>query len=65
MALLTGCAEVTSSTCPPLIKYTAAQQAAVADELDAHSGEIPATAGMVDDYGKTRDAIRICRGGAK
>lgn len=59
--LLIGCRTASFSACPPLIEYTPAQQRQVADEL--RMNKVPATAGMIDDYGRTRNAIRMCQKG--
>jgi len=60
-AFLNACATVVSDTCPTLFDYSEAEQARVADELDALP-EGSVIARLVGDYGVVRNEIRACRG---
>lgn len=53
---LAGCTS-TGGGCPPLVKYSKAQQAKAAAELRALPDESQ-IGQMIVDYGKTRDACR-------
>lgn len=63
MLWLTGCAMGASDTrapCPPVVDYTAADQARAADEVE----ELPEGAvivRMLSDYAVLRDQARVCR----
>ena len=63
MLWLTGCAMGGSETrapCPPVVEYTAADQARAADEVE----ELPegaAVVRMLSDYAVLRDQARTCR----
>lgn len=72
--LLAGCPgrpELTASpqfACVELKQYSRSEQAAIADQLEAHASAIPAVAAAIDDYGSLRAAIRkVCgkRSGAR
>ena len=63
MLWLTGCATVSSeavATCPPVVKYTAADQARAADEVEALP-EGAVVVRMLSDYAVLRDQVRACR----
>ena len=60
---LTGCATVSSETsarCPPVVEYTAADQARAADEVKALP-EGAVVVRMLSDYAVLRDQARACR----
>jgi hypothetical protein len=57
--LLTGCFQTYGITCPQIPSYSPALQKQVAEELQKN--DIPATKEMIQDYLKTRDAIRVCQ----
>lgn len=60
--LLTGCAMVGSDVrapCPPVVDYTAAEQARAADEVEALP-EGAVIARMLGDYAVLRDQARVC-----
>jgi hypothetical protein len=63
MLWLTGCATGSSddpAVCPPVVDYTAADQATAADEVEA----LPDSAviiWMLSDYAVLRDQARACR----
>lgn len=60
---LTGCAtggSETSAPCPPVVKYTAADQTRAADEVAALP-EGAVIVRMLSDYGVLRDQARACR----
>jgi hypothetical protein len=58
---LNGCATEASDVCLTVRTYTAAEQAAVADELD-RLGPQSVTGKFMADYGRLRDEARaICR----
>ena len=59
--LLSGCAQVVSNACPPLINYSVSFQNKAADQL-GHLPEGSPFVMLVSDYSKTRDAIRACGG---
>lgn len=60
--LLAGCATETSEpACLHLRDYNAAEQAAVADELD-RLGPMSATGRFIADYGALRDQVRAACG---
>jgi hypothetical protein len=63
MLWLTGCAMVDSDTrapCPPVVEYTAADQARAADEVEAlPDGTVIVR--MLSDYAVLRDQARACR----
>ena len=63
MLWLTGCAtggSETSAPCPPVVEYTAADQARAADEVGA-SPEGAVIVRMLSDYAVLRDQSRACR----
>ena len=63
MLWLTGCATDGSETrapCPPVVEYTAADQARVAEEVEALS-EGAVIVRMLSDYAVLRDQARACR----
>jgi hypothetical protein len=58
---LNGCATEASDACLTVRAYTAAEQAAVADELD-RLGVASMTGTFMADYGRLRDEVRaMCR----
>lgn len=63
MLWLTGCAMVDSDTrapCPPVVEYTAADQARAADEVEAlPDGTVIVR--MLSDYAVLRDQVRTCQ----
>ena len=63
MLWLTGCAmggSETSAPCPPVVEYTAADQARAADEVEALP-EGAVVVRMLIDYAVLRDQARACR----
>lgn len=61
--LLTGCAMADSEgqgACPPVVDYTANDQARAADEVEALS-EDAVIVRMLGDYAILRDQARVCR----
>lgn len=63
MLWLTGCATAGSENrtpCPPVVDYTADEQASVADEVEALS-EGAVIVRMLSDYAVLRDQARACR----
>ena len=63
MLWLTGCAMGGSDArapCPPVVEYTAADQARAADEVDAMP-EGAVVVRMLSDYAVMRDQARACR----
>jgi hypothetical protein len=63
MLWLTGCATGGSETrapCPPVVEYTAADQARAADEVEALP-EGAVIVRMLSDYAVLRDQSRVCR----
>jgi hypothetical protein len=63
MLWLTGCAtggSDVSSPCPPVVGYTAAEQARAADEVEALP-EGAVIVRMLSDYAVLRDQARACR----
>ena len=63
MLLLTGCAMGGSDTrapCPPVVEYTAADQARAADEVEGLP-EGAVIVRMLSDYAVLRDQARACR----
>ena len=63
MLWLTGCATVGSDTrapCPPVVDYTAADQARAAAEVEALP-EAAVIIRMLSDYTVLRDQARACR----
>jgi hypothetical protein len=63
MLWLTGCAMVGSDTrapCPPVVEYTASDQASAADEVEALP-EGAVVVRMLGDYAVLRDQARACR----
>ena len=63
MTSLNACAQVGSdglpSTCPPVVEYSRAEQAQVAEEI----ATLPEGARIVDwltDYALLRDQVRVC-----
>ena len=63
MLLLTGCAMGGSDArapCPPIVDYTAADQAQAADEVETLP-EGAAIVRMLGDYAVLRDQARACR----
>ena len=63
MLWLSGCATVSSETrapCPPVVDYTASDQARAADEVEALS-EGAVVVRMLSDYAVMRDQARACR----
>jgi hypothetical protein len=63
MLWLTGCAMAGSDArapCPPVVDYSAADQARAADEVEAlHEGAVIVR--MLADYAVLRDQARACR----
>jgi hypothetical protein len=60
---LTGCAMGGSETrvpCPPVVKYTSAEQARAAEEVEALP-EGAVIVRMLSDYAVLRDQARACR----
>ena len=57
-ALLTGCAEATSSVPVTLVRYTAEEQRQAADALP---GAAPILRRMIEDYGELRVQVRAAR----
>ncbi len=64
MSLLTGCAkagfDAPPSICPPVVEYSRAEQASVAEEMDALP-ESALIAGWLADYVVLRDQARACQ----
>jgi hypothetical protein len=63
MLWLTGCAMDGSdiaAPCPPVVDYTAADQARAADEVEALP-EGTVIVQMLGDYAVLRDQVRACR----
>lgn len=63
MLSLTGCAMGGSDTrapCPPVVDYTAADQAKAADEVEALS-EGAVIVRLLSDYAVLRDQAQACR----
>ena len=63
MLWLTGCAAGGSDTrapCPPVVDYTAADQARAADEVAALP-ELAVIVRMLGDYAVLRDQVRACQ----
>lgn len=63
MLWLTGCAMAGSDTrapCPPVVDYTAEDQARAADEVDTLP-EGAVIVRMLGDYAVLRDQARACR----
>ena len=63
MLCLTGCAMGGSdiaAPCPPVVDYTAADQARAADEMEALP-EGTVIVQMLGDYAVLRDQVRACR----
>ena len=63
MLWLTGCAMGGSDTrapCPPVVDYTAAEQARAADEVEGLP-EGAVIVRMLGDYAVLRDQARVCR----
>ena len=63
MTLLSACATGGSDTrapCPPVVEYTAADQARAADEVEALL-EGAVVVRMLSDYAALRDQARACR----
>lgn len=63
--LLTGCGgEISNPACPPLVTYSAEEQARAADSLEA----LPPGAvlrRMFEDYGTMRHMVRACQKGSE
>jgi len=63
MIFLTGCEKAGSETphgaCPPVVKYTSAEQAMVAEEIAALP-EGALIVGWMADYAVLRDQTRTC-----
>ncbi len=60
---LSACAPTTIKLiCPPIVSYTAAEQAQAADELEAMPEGSIIRGRFMPDYGKLRAQIRACRG---
>ena len=62
MLWLTGCATGGSDArapCPPVVDYTAADQARAADEVEALP-EGAVVVRMLSDYAVLRDQVRVC-----
>ncbi len=62
MLWLTGCATVGSSgltPCPPVVEYSATDQARAAEEVDALP-ESAMVVRMLSDYAVLRDQARVC-----
>lgn len=50
-----------SFVCAELKQYSPAEQNRAADELERHAAQIPTVAGLIDDYGSLRAAMRaVC-----
>ena len=64
MSFLTACAggnsDTAPSACPPVVEYSRAEQARLADELAALT-ECAAMAEWLADYAVLRDQARACR----
>ena len=63
MLWLTGCAMAGSDgqgACPPVVEYSAADQARAADEVEALP-ESAVIVRMLSDYAVLRDQARACR----
>jgi len=59
---LSGCSYFRAVACPPLITYSDEFQAKAQSQLKKVRPEAPEVGVLVDDYGKTRNAIRKCGG---
>ena len=61
---LSGCAslifDTPSGVCPPVVDYSRAEQARVADEVEALSADAELV-GWLSDYAVMRDQARACR----
>lgn len=62
---LTACATASSDpqlkiVCPIIVKYTAAQQAAAAQEFEQVKKQYPQITRYITDYADLRRKIRIC-----
>lgn len=57
---LTGCAGTTSSACPPVANYSAAEQDQAASELQALPSSDVMLPRMMGDYGVMRKQARDC-----
>lgn len=64
LALTMSSCFVTNVSCPQLITYSKAFQAEAATERELVDKYAPKSAELIDDYRKTRDAIRQCPGRA-
>lgn len=65
MTCLSGCAGTVYKTqleiyCPPIITYSAEDNIALADEIDALPEGDTAIVGVIADYAALRDKIRAC-----
>ncbi len=63
MLWLSACATVVSETrppCPPVVDYSAADQARAANEVDALLPEGAMVLRMLSDYAVLRDQARVC-----
>ena len=59
---LTACTPTTIKLiCPPIVSYTAIDQARAADELEAMPSDSIIRDRFMPDYGKLRAQIRACR----
>ncbi len=59
---LSACAPTTVKLiCPPIVEYSAADQARAADELEAMPERSIIRERFMPDYGKLRTQIRACR----
>jgi len=59
-SLLSSCAGVGSSSCPPIVEYDTTFEAMLADELEALESDAIIVIAMVDYY-KLRLQIEVCR----
>jgi hypothetical protein len=50
--------------CPNLIQYSEAEREQVATEIETHGEKVPGMVSWIDDYGRTRSAIRVCHDAA-
>lgn len=57
---LATCQTSPGKACPPLIQYSKAQQKQMAQEMPIVRAQAPMVARGMDDYGRTRNAIRKC-----
>ena len=63
-SFLTGCAtggsDTTSGDCPPVVEYSRAEQARVAEEVAALPEDV-LIVGWLTDYAVLREQVRSCR----